>query len=156
MDKLNFSYASKVEHNIAQRLVIKLIENLTGKRKLEKIYKDYSINNNNPSEFWTDIVNLMEIKITDNSTKSLSIPESGPLMIIANHPFGIIDGLILCSLISKQRDDFKIMTHETLKFLPQLEKFILPVDFSNDKTNSIKSNLETARKAKQHLLNGGA
>ena len=156
MDKLNFSYASKVEHNIAQRLVIKLIENLTGKRKLEKIYKDYSINNNNPSEFWTDIVNLMEIKINDKSTKSLSIPESGPLMIIANHPFGIIDGLILCSITSKQRDDFKIMTHETLKFLPQLEKFILPVDFSNNKTNSIKSNLETARKAKQHLLNGGA
>ena len=156
MNKLNFSYASKVEHNIAQRLVIKLIENLTGKRKLEKIYKDYSINNNNPEEFWADIVKLMDIKIIDKSTSSLSIPDSGPLMIIANHPFGIIDGLILCSLISKQRDDFKIMTHETLKFLPQLEKFILPVDFSNDKTNSIKSNLETARKAKEHLLNGGA
>ena len=155
MNKLNFSYASKVEHNIAQRLVIKLIENLTGKRKLEKIYKDYSINNNNPEEFWADIVKLMDIKIIDKSTSSLSIPDTGPLMIIANHPFGIIDGLILCSLISKQRDDFKIMTHETLKFLPQLEKFILPVDFSNDKTKSIKSNLETARKAKQHLLGGG-
>ena len=36
-NKINFSYASKVEHNFAQRLVIKLIENLTGKRKLEKI-----------------------------------------------------------------------------------------------------------------------
>ena len=55
------------------------------------------------------------------------------LMIIANHPFGIIDGLILCSLISEIREDFKIMTHETLKFLPQLENFILPVDFSSNK-----------------------
>ena len=156
MHDVNFSYASKVEHNIAQRLVIKLIENLTGKRKLEKIYKNYSINNKNPAEFWTDIIKLMEIKIHNKSSKALNIPSSGPLMIIANHPFGIIDGLILCSLTSKQRKDFKIMTHETLKLLPQLEKFILPVDFSNNKANSLKSNFETARKAKKHLLSGGA
>ena len=156
MDKLNLSYASKVEHNIAQRLIIKLIENLTGKRKLEKIYKNYSLNNNNPTEFWTDIIKLMEIKVNNKSSKALDIPGSGPLMIIANHPFGIIDGLILCSLTSKKRNDFKIMTHETLKFLPQLEKFILPVDFSGNKTNSIKSNLETAKEAKKHLLSGGA
>ena len=41
MNKINFSYASKVEHNFAQRLVIKTIEQLTGKRKLENIYKDF-------------------------------------------------------------------------------------------------------------------
>ena len=156
MNKVSFSYASKIEHNITQRLIIKLIENLTGKRKLEKIYNSYSLNNNNPVEFWTDIINLMEIKINDKSPTPLDIPKYGPLMIIANHPFGIIDGLILCSLTSKKRSDFKIMTHETLKFLPQLEKFILPVDFSNDRVNSLKSNIETAREAKQHLLNGGA
>ena len=37
MDKINFSYASKSEHNFAQRLVIKTIESLTGKKKLEKL-----------------------------------------------------------------------------------------------------------------------
>ena len=76
-------------------------------------------------------------------------------MIIANHPFGIIDGLILCSLVSKQRRDFKIMTHETLKFLPQLESFILPVDFSNNKKDAVKLNIQTAKKAREHLLNKG-
>ena len=40
MNKLNFSYASEVEHNIAQRLIIKLIENLTGKRKLENFTRN--------------------------------------------------------------------------------------------------------------------
>ena len=145
MNKLDFSYASKIEHNIAQRLIIKLIENLTGKRKLEKLYRNYIPDNNDPSNFWTDILNLMEIKIVNKSKKPLLIPEKGPLMIIANHPFGIIDGLILCSLISKKRKDFKIMTHETLQFLPQLEEFILPVDFSSNKKQSVKSNIETAK-----------
>ena len=41
MTKINFSYASNVEHNFAQRLVIKTIERVTGKRKLEKLYKQY-------------------------------------------------------------------------------------------------------------------
>lgn len=155
MNKINFSYASKVEHNFAQRLIIKLIENLTGKRKLEKIYKSYASKPNKPQDFWTDILELMNIKIINKSIDPLCIPSKGPLMIIANHPFGIIDGLILCSLVSKIREDFKIMTHETLKFLPQLEPFILPVDFSNKKKETIKLNIETAKKANKHLLHEG-
>ena len=50
MSKIDFSYASKVEHNIAQRLIIKLIENLT-ERKLMKLYKDYVPRDNDPINF---------------------------------------------------------------------------------------------------------
>ncbi len=156
MNKINFSYASKVEHNFAQRILIKTIENLTGKKKLEKIYKGYSIDSKDPINFWSDVLNLMKIKINDKSKKPLDIPNSGSLLVIANHPFGIIDGLILCSLLSKKRKDFKIMTHETLRFLPELDDFILPVDFSENTSASKKLNLETAIKARNHLLKQGS
>ena len=63
MDKIDFSYASKVEHNFAQRLVIKTIEIVTGKKKLEKLYKQYSLKENDPKTFWTDILNIMNIEI---------------------------------------------------------------------------------------------
>ena len=156
MKKIDFSYASKVEHNFAQRLIIKFIENLTGKRKLQNLYRDYSLNQGQPINFWNDILELMKIKIINKSIYPLRIPDKGPLILIANHPFGIIDGLILCSLVSKKRDDFKIMTHETLKFLPQLDRYILPIDFSNNKKNTIRLNIQTANKAKDHLVNKGA
>ena len=42
MNKIDLSYASKAEHNFAQRLIIKTIERATGKKKLERVYKDYS------------------------------------------------------------------------------------------------------------------
>ena len=155
MVKIDFSYASKVEHNFAQRFVIKTIETLTGKKKLEKLYKNYSLDYHKPINFWRDILQLMNIKIINKSPYPFDISEKGPLIIIANHPYGIIDGLILCSLVSGKRDDFKIMTHETLKFLPQLEKFILPVDFSNNKKETIKQNLNTAKNAVFHLKNDG-
>ena len=79
----------------------------------------------------------------------------GPLIMIANHPFGIIDGLIMCSLASKVRSDFKILTHETLQFAPELEKYILPIDFSENKKETIKNNIKTTQEARKHLLNNG-
>ena len=156
MNKINFSYASKIEHNFAQRLIIKTIERATGKKKLEKLYNQYSQNINKPNDFWTDILEIMSIKVVNKSKYKISIPKSGSLIVIANHPFGIIDGLILCSLVSQVRPDYKIMTHETLKFLPQLEEYILPVDFSSTKKSTIKFNLTTAIKAKNHLEKKGA
>lgn len=155
MNKIDFSYASKYEHNFAQRLIIKAIENITGKRKLLNLYKNYLKNPKEPVNFWTDLLELMKIKVINKSSNPLYIPKSGPLIIIANHPFGIIDGLILCSLVSKRRSDFKIMTHETLKFSPELDRFILPVDFSNNKIETIKFNLETAKRAHAHLVDQG-
>ncbi len=155
MNKIDFSYASKSEHNFAQRLVIKTIETLTGKKKLENLYKNYSINSKNPKSFWTDILKEMEIKIINKSLNKLTIPKTGSLLVIANHPFGIIDGLILCSLVSQFRNDFKIMTHETLQFLPQLEQFVLPVDFSGQTKGSKLLNIQTAKDAKEHLNNNG-
>jgi putative hemolysin len=155
MNKINFSYASRSEHNFAQRLIIKTIETLTGKKKLENLYKNYTVNKQNPIAFWSDILNEMEIKVVNKSNKELIIPKKDPLLVIANHPFGIIDGLILCSLVSQYRSDFKIMTHETLQFLPQLEQFILPVDFSGQTKESKILNIQTTKAAKEHLFNNG-
>lgn len=155
MNKINFSYASDTEHSFAQRLLIKTIERVTGKKKLEKLYNQYSQKNSNPQKFWSDILNVMNIKIKNKSNNEIVIPKNGSLMIIANHPFGIVDGLILCSIVSKVRNDFKIMIHETLKFLPQLDKYILPVDFSENDKTSVRNNIKTASRAKKHLEQNG-
>ena len=155
MSKIDLSYASKVEHNFAQRLVIKTIERVTGKKKLEKLYSQYENKQNDPRMFWSDMLRIMNIKFNNKSKNKIYIPSEGSLIVIANHPFGIIDGLILCSIVARVRSDFKIMTHETLKFLPQLEEYILPVDFSGKEKLTVKFNLKTANKAKAHLQNKG-
>ncbi len=69
MSKFNFSYASNVEHNLAQRLIIKTIERVTGKKKLEALYSEYSQKENDPLNFWTDILNVMNISVIDKSKK---------------------------------------------------------------------------------------
>ena len=155
MSKVDISYASKTEHNFAQRLLIKTIEQLTGKRKLQKIYNEYNKNNTDPRFFWSGILESMNIKIIDNSINGIHIPKTGPLLMIANHPFGIIDGLAMCALASKARSDFKILTHETLQFTPELNQYILPVDFNENSQDTVRKNIKTTQEAKQHLLNQG-
>ena len=155
MNKIDISYASKSEHNFAQRLLIKTIEQLTGKRKLQKIYKEFSKEKMEPRFFWTGILKSMKINVINRSKVNTTIPKKGKLIMIANHPFGIIDGIIMCSLASKIRSDFKILTHETLGFAPELNKYILPIDFKENSKITVKNNIETSRNAKKHLLNGG-
>ena len=155
MKEIEITYASKAEHNFAQRLIIKTIERATGKKKLEKVYEEYSKKTNDPRFFWSNVLKIMNISVINKSKNNLEIPHSGPLLMISNHPFGIIDGLILCSLASKIRSDFKIITHETLKLIPELDKFILPIDFSGKDKKTIRNNIKTTREAKEHLINNG-
>ncbi len=155
MKEIEITYASKTEHNFAQRLIIKAIERTTGKKTLEKVYEEYLEKTNEPRFFWSTVLEIMNIKVTDKSKNNIEIPDSGPLLMIANHPFGIIDGLILCSLASKVRGDFKIITHETLKLIPELDKFILPINFSGSDKETIKNNIETTKKAREHLTDNG-
>ena len=89
----------------------------------------------------------MDIEVIDNSTEVMNSPK-GPLLMITNHPFGIIDGLIMCSLAANVRDDFKIITHETLQFIPELDKYILPIDFNEKSKIQLKIILKLPKRQK--------
>src|SRR5262249_31743719 len=84
-----------------------------------------------------------------------AIPVRGPLMVIANHPFGVVDGIILCSLVAQVRDDYQIMTHRVLHQAPEVRPRILPVDFSG-KEAATPNNLRSRRLARALLSGGGA
>ena len=131
--KKKFSYSSNDELSRPRKFIVNSIERISGRRKLEKLYESYDEETRDPHFFWSDVKNLLKLKINIKSKRKFSIPRKGPLIIIANHPFGIIDGIILSSMVSEVRRDFKIITMDVLKFTKASEKFILPVDFSNSK-----------------------
>jgi putative hemolysin len=54
---------------------------------------------------------------------------NGPLLIIANHPFGVADGLAIGDIATQLRNDVKIMTHSLLCQPPEAAQYLLPVDF---------------------------
>ena len=85
------------------------------------------------------------------STRDLEqIPEHGPLVIIANHPTGTLDGLALMYAVSRVRRDVKVVTNRMLTHLEPLSSLFIPVDNMGGRT--AKSSLV---QMEQHLQNAG-
>jgi len=56
------------------------------------------------------------------------IPSTGPLIVVANHPFGAIDGLIMGDILTQSRPDFRLLANRLLHRIPEFRPWILPVD----------------------------
>ena len=153
LDTKYFSYASP-DDPIHRKALIRSIEFFSGQPYLYNIYKEYQKNPDKWESFWDGCVELLELNVKFDIKKIKNIPKDGPLMIVANHPFGVLDGLIICWLTSKIRSEFKVLTHSMLLRAPETRNHLLPIDFSESK-DAMKTNLETRKTARKILDDGG-
>jgi len=149
-----FSFADGEMGPISNAL-IRGIERFTGQPKIKKIYLDY-VNDERPNHlFWQDAVDRLALRVNMHFDTGAYIPKTGRLLVIANHPFGVIDGLILCSEISKIRQDYKIITHQVLRQAPAVQHQILPIDFDVTE-EALRTNMQTRKDAVRQIKDDGA
>ena len=82
------------------------------------------------------------------------IPASGPLVVVANHPFGAADGLIMGDVLTQVRPDFRLLANQLLNRMPEFRPWILPVNVLGTKTT--QHNAFQLRLAMKWLAQGGA
>ena len=153
IDSKYFSYADP-EDPILKKILIRSIEFLTGQPKLFKLYRRYQENPNLWKSFWDGCIDLLKLKIIISNFDLEKIPSTGPAIVVANHPFGVLDGLVLSWLVSQKRNDFKLLVHSLLLRAPETKGNLLPIDFTGDK-KALLTNLETRKKARKHISEGG-
>ena len=153
IDSKYFSYDDP-EDPILKKILIRSIEFLTGQPKLFKLYRRYQENPNLWKSFWDGCVDLLKLKISISNLDLEKIPSTGPTIVVANHPFGVLDGLVLSWLVSQKRNDFKLLVHSLLLRAPETKGNLLPIDFTGDK-KALLTNLETRKKARKHISEGG-
>ncbi len=83
------------------------------------------------------------------------IPQDGPFIVIANHPIGSADGMLMNTVIGTMRTDFKIMANFLLTMIPSLKESFIAVNPFSDSV-SARSSLAGLRFAKEHLAAGGS
>ena len=140
--------------NFLSRQFIKIIELLTGKLKLKKLYDQYLLENNPPKYFWNDAVKKLQFNLKTNFKDGSFIPDTGRLIVVANHAFGVADGVSLCSVVSNIRQDYKIITHKVLRQAEAVKDKIIPIDFSLNR-KAMLANIEARKKAEEVLLQDG-
>jgi putative hemolysin len=106
------------------------------------------------------LVNLlteMRVELRVDAADTARIPATGPVVVVANHPFGMLDGAVLAVLLTRVRPDVKVMTNYLLRDVPELAQHCIFVDpFQSDVSgNGIQVNRRALREALAWLQRGG-
>jgi len=135
--------------------VIRVLEWSTGKIKLLRLIRQFESEGVVSGQaFFTRALQKMQIDVLTPKDQIAKLPATGPMIVVANHPHGLVDGLVLAELIGKVREDYKILTRSLLTGIPEIEKFMLPVAFPHEE-NSQRLNINMRKEAMAHLKEGG-
>jgi putative hemolysin len=148
----SFTYATP-EQPFFMRWTIRLFEQLTGRPHLEKLYRSWVNDRCEGENGFAAAMRLLKMDLVVDSQALARAPKEGPLLIIANHPFGVIDGLTIGHIATLIRPDVKIMTHSLLCKPPEFADYLLPVDFSG--TEEARTTTVNTRKSAMNWLQDG-
>lgn len=153
-DGRKLSYATTFP-NPLQRKTIQTIEFLTGKwRLLSRIRAFERRGIPTGHAFFAQALDVMGIDVRTPEDQLAHIPKTGPVIITANHPHGLVDGMVLAELIGRVRKDYKILTRSLLTDVDQIASFMIPVPFDHEE-DAIGKSIEMRKRAMDHLANGG-
>lgn len=149
------SYATSAKSK-SGRALIRVVENTTGRIRLIKRADGYEHEVAEGRDFWEVMVERYGLSLDIIQGSLEDIPREGPLILVANHPYGILDGLIMGYILSSVRGgDFRILAHRVFRKAAELDKIILPVSFDETR-EAMALNLATRKESLRFLSDGGA
>jgi putative hemolysin len=149
----DISYASSARTR-SGRAMIRVMENVTGRLSLIRRAKGYEQDVAGGANFWDVLVERYGLSLEVTGGALANIPANGPLVVIANHPYGILDGLMMGHLLDKVRGDFRILANSVFRRSEELNRVVLPISFDNTR-EAIKLNIETRARCLKYLGDGG-
>lgn len=134
---------------------IRTIEWLTAKVQLLRLIRSFE-KSGAPfgAPFWPKAIRHMGIRIDTPAEEIARIPKTGALVVVANHPSGLVDGMVMAEMVNRVRSDFKILTRSLLTGIPEVEEFMIPVPFPHEE-NARELGLKMRDETMKHLKAGG-
>ncbi len=154
-DRRSLTYANSFDTTFTST-VIRSIEWLTGKISIIRMIKKFEKRGAPQGQaFWRAALDTMGIDLLTPDEQLVNIPKEGPVVVVANHPHGLVDGMILADLIGRRRTDYKILTRDILTGIDEMAaSYMISVPFPHEPDAQRKS-VEMRAKAMAHLKSGG-
>jgi putative hemolysin len=154
-DRRSLTYANSFD-SATTATIIRAMEWLTGKISIIRMIRAFE-KRGAPSgqAFWRAALDTMGIPLLTPDDEIANIPAEGPVVVVANHPHGLVDGMILAELIGRRRTDYKILTRALLTGIDEVAaSYMISVPFPHDPEAQRKS-VEMRASAMAHLREGG-
>jgi putative hemolysin len=103
-----------------------VLEKLFSLDKLRELYQ--SVRTPDATNIFNRILKKMDVACAVSESDLARVPATGATVVVANHPFGILDGILLGALLLKVRPDLKILTNYLLTGIPELDEYCIPLD----------------------------
>ena len=153
-DKRKLSYANTFT-NPWKANTIRALEWATGKIPLIQLVRRFErAGVPDGQAFWPQALAHMRIDLQTPLEQIARIPRKGPVIVVANHPHGLVDGMILAEIIGRVRTDYKILTRSLLTGVKEITQFMIPVPFPHEE-NAREKGLAMRALAMEHLKTGG-
>ncbi len=154
-DRKALSYAGSFD-NPVKRGIIRTIEFMTGKITILRLARQFEREGiPKGQEVFTRILRTMGIDLQTPQIELDQIPKTGPVILVANHPHGLVDGVVLAELIGRIRPDYRILTRALLTGLDEeATSFMIPVPFPHQ-PDAQERMVEMRSRAMAFLEEGG-
>jgi putative hemolysin len=154
-DRRSLSYASTFDDPWKATL-IRVIEAFTGKLTILRLIRKFEKRGAPKGQaFWRACLDVMGIELTTPQEQLDRIPKEGPVIVVANHPHGMVDGMIFADLIGRVRPDYRILTRSLLTNIDEVAgSFMIPVPFPHD-PDAQRKGVQMRAAALKHLAEGG-
>ncbi len=152
-----FKVDFEVENPLAKGLLTIFkapVEKVLDFKNLNKIHQNGK-KLNTDDHFSQKLLDVMNIKLDFDLRCLERIPKEGNVVVVANHPFGGIEGVIMGAILKKVRPDVKIMANKMLERIPELRDIFIFVN-PFDTKEAARENLQAMKQTIDHLNNGGA
>jgi putative hemolysin len=151
---VRFSYSSP-DQPIVQQALIRAIELVGGQRRLRRLYEAQQDERLPGETFFDAAVRLLALDVAYDKAALAAVPAEGPVVFVANHPYGVLDGIVLSALTLKVRPDTKILANDVLYRVPETRAHLLPIDFGLTRA-ALATNVASRRAAQDWLSQGRA